>query len=243
MHSLYSRHPNGLLKTHTGTRRARPRSVFNVRLFNGNLESFIKVPITSLPAWHCSSSYLFPVLLWLSGHFGGFPQSILALVLSFTNQKNNNIFVLRWILETFLVSQWALAVCVWDVGVALIDLEGCGRKGMAVGGINVCLSQLPWLTADLASLSCSGREIHSSSKARAEASESSRINDSQWADARLIRCAASLLRPFLCLPLVTVSGPALSCPVPTVFFWVWCQHRVEWGCTLSKSFGGQLLWS
>lgn len=80
MHFLYSRHPNGPLKTHTGTRRARPRSVFNVRLFNGNLESFIKVPITSLPAWHCSSSYLFPVLLWLSGHFGGFPQSILALV-------------------------------------------------------------------------------------------------------------------------------------------------------------------
>lgn len=50
MHSLYSRHPNGPFKTLTGTRRARPRSVFNVRLFNGNLESFIKVLITSLPA-------------------------------------------------------------------------------------------------------------------------------------------------------------------------------------------------
>ncbi len=90
MHSLYSRHPNGPLKTHTGTRRARPRSVFNVRLFNGNLESFIKVLITSLPAWHCSSSYLFSVLLWLSGHFGGFPQSILALIYLLTNNNNNN---------------------------------------------------------------------------------------------------------------------------------------------------------
>lgn len=48
MHSLYFRY----LKNHTGTRRARPRSVFNVRLFNGNLESFIKVLTNSLPAWH-----------------------------------------------------------------------------------------------------------------------------------------------------------------------------------------------
>ncbi|KAA8590622.1 hypothetical protein FQN60_014556 [Etheostoma spectabile] len=39
---MTTRHPNGPLKTHTGTRRARPCSVFNVRLFNGNLESFIK---------------------------------------------------------------------------------------------------------------------------------------------------------------------------------------------------------
>ncbi|KAM9754928.1 SLIT-ROBO Rho GTPase-activating protein 1 isoform 1-T1 [Menidia menidia] len=39
---MTTRHPNGLFKTLTGTRRARPRSVFNVRLFNGNLESFIK---------------------------------------------------------------------------------------------------------------------------------------------------------------------------------------------------------
>lgn len=124
MHSLYSRHPNGPFKTLTGTRRARPRSVFNVKLFNGNLESFIKVLITSLPAWHCSSSYLFSVLLWLSGHFGGFPQNILALILSFTNKQKKQWFVLRWILETFLMSQWALAVCVWDVRVALIDLEG-----------------------------------------------------------------------------------------------------------------------
>uniref|UniRef100_A0AAQ4PIX5 SLIT-ROBO Rho GTPase-activating protein 1 n=1 Tax=Gasterosteus aculeatus aculeatus TaxID=481459 RepID=A0AAQ4PIX5_GASAC len=49
MHSLYSRHPNGPFKTLTGTRRARPRSVFNVRLFNGNLESFIKDSGQAIP--------------------------------------------------------------------------------------------------------------------------------------------------------------------------------------------------
>uniref|UniRef100_A0A673BCQ9 SLIT-ROBO Rho GTPase-activating protein 1-like n=1 Tax=Sphaeramia orbicularis TaxID=375764 RepID=A0A673BCQ9_9TELE len=37
------------LQTHTGTRRARPRSVFNVRLFNGNLESFIKDSGQAIP--------------------------------------------------------------------------------------------------------------------------------------------------------------------------------------------------
>uniref|UniRef100_A0A8C9YM35 SLIT-ROBO Rho GTPase-activating protein 1 n=1 Tax=Sander lucioperca TaxID=283035 RepID=A0A8C9YM35_SANLU len=42
-------HPNGSLKTHTGTRRARPCSVFNVRLFNGNLESFIKDSGQAIP--------------------------------------------------------------------------------------------------------------------------------------------------------------------------------------------------
>uniref|UniRef100_A0A667XVQ9 SLIT-ROBO Rho GTPase activating protein 1 n=1 Tax=Myripristis murdjan TaxID=586833 RepID=A0A667XVQ9_9TELE len=40
--------PNLPLRSHTGTRRARPRSVFNVKLFNGNLESFIKVLVTHL---------------------------------------------------------------------------------------------------------------------------------------------------------------------------------------------------
>uniref|UniRef100_A0A671YQZ0 SLIT-ROBO Rho GTPase activating protein 1 n=1 Tax=Sparus aurata TaxID=8175 RepID=A0A671YQZ0_SPAAU len=44
-----ARHPNGPYKTHTGTRRARPRSVFNVRLFNGNLESFIKDSGQAIP--------------------------------------------------------------------------------------------------------------------------------------------------------------------------------------------------
>lgn len=35
-------------KPHSGTnRRARPRSVFNVKLFNGNLESFVKVLVKS----------------------------------------------------------------------------------------------------------------------------------------------------------------------------------------------------
>uniref|UniRef100_A0AAQ4PQC3 SLIT-ROBO Rho GTPase-activating protein 1 n=1 Tax=Gasterosteus aculeatus aculeatus TaxID=481459 RepID=A0AAQ4PQC3_GASAC len=42
-------HPNGPFKTLTGTRRARPRSVFNVRLFNGNLESFIKDSGQAIP--------------------------------------------------------------------------------------------------------------------------------------------------------------------------------------------------
>ncbi|GLD60711.1 SLIT-ROBO Rho GTPase-activating protein 1 isoform X1 [Lates japonicus] len=46
---MTTRHPNGPLKTHTGTRRARPRSVFNVRLFNGNLESFIKDSGQAIP--------------------------------------------------------------------------------------------------------------------------------------------------------------------------------------------------
>ncbi|XP_062246046.1 SLIT-ROBO Rho GTPase-activating protein 1 isoform X5 [Platichthys flesus] len=46
---MTTRYPNGLLKTHTGTRRARPRSVFNVRLFNGNLESFIKDSGQAIP--------------------------------------------------------------------------------------------------------------------------------------------------------------------------------------------------
>lgn len=44
IHALCCRPPNGQLRTHTGTRRARPRSIFHVRLFNGNLESYIKVP-------------------------------------------------------------------------------------------------------------------------------------------------------------------------------------------------------
>uniref|UniRef100_G3PJ49 SLIT-ROBO Rho GTPase-activating protein 1 n=1 Tax=Gasterosteus aculeatus aculeatus TaxID=481459 RepID=G3PJ49_GASAC len=43
------KHPNGPFKTLTGTRRARPRSVFNVRLFNGNLESFIKDSGQAIP--------------------------------------------------------------------------------------------------------------------------------------------------------------------------------------------------
>uniref|UniRef100_A0A3Q2D5A6 SLIT-ROBO Rho GTPase-activating protein 1 n=1 Tax=Cyprinodon variegatus TaxID=28743 RepID=A0A3Q2D5A6_CYPVA len=44
-----SRHPNGQYKTLTGTRRARPRSCFNVKLFNGNLESFIKDSGQAIP--------------------------------------------------------------------------------------------------------------------------------------------------------------------------------------------------
>uniref|UniRef100_A0A674NR88 SLIT-ROBO Rho GTPase-activating protein 1 n=1 Tax=Takifugu rubripes TaxID=31033 RepID=A0A674NR88_TAKRU len=47
------------LKNHTGTRRARPRSVFNVRLFNGNLESFIKVHSDKLPPRYDSTSFYF----------------------------------------------------------------------------------------------------------------------------------------------------------------------------------------
>ncbi|XP_061891398.1 SLIT-ROBO Rho GTPase-activating protein 1 isoform X3 [Entelurus aequoreus] len=46
---MTTRHPNGLFKTHTGTRRARPRSVFNVRLFNGNMESYIKDSGQAIP--------------------------------------------------------------------------------------------------------------------------------------------------------------------------------------------------
>ncbi|XP_077953937.1 SLIT-ROBO Rho GTPase-activating protein 1-like isoform X6 [Gasterosteus aculeatus] len=46
---MTTRHPNGPFKTLTGTRRARPRSVFNVRLFNGNLESFIKDSGQAIP--------------------------------------------------------------------------------------------------------------------------------------------------------------------------------------------------
>ncbi|XP_028440311.1 SLIT-ROBO Rho GTPase-activating protein 1 isoform X3 [Perca flavescens] len=46
---MTTRHPNGSLKTHTGTRRARPCSVFNVKLFNGNLESFIKDSGQAIP--------------------------------------------------------------------------------------------------------------------------------------------------------------------------------------------------
>uniref|UniRef100_A0A8C6UE38 SLIT-ROBO Rho GTPase-activating protein 1 n=1 Tax=Neogobius melanostomus TaxID=47308 RepID=A0A8C6UE38_9GOBI len=42
-------HPNGAFRTLTGTRRPRPRSVFNVRLFNGNLESFIKDSGQAIP--------------------------------------------------------------------------------------------------------------------------------------------------------------------------------------------------
>lgn len=72
MHSLCSRHPNGLLKTHTVNRRARPRSIFNVRLFNGNLETFIKVLIYNLLVDSALPLIYFPTLLWLSDHCGGF---------------------------------------------------------------------------------------------------------------------------------------------------------------------------
>lgn len=93
--SLYSRHPNGAFRTHTGTRRARPRSVFNVRLFNGNLESFIKVLIASLllDLFFFSFSYLFSVSLWLPGHLVGSPASVLAFDLSFYQQQNKSMFV------------------------------------------------------------------------------------------------------------------------------------------------------
>lgn len=80
---------------------------------------------------------------------------------------------------------------------ALIDLEGRGRRGAAVGGINICVCQHPGLTAELACLSRSGRDILCSwSKEGAEASDNNRINGSLAAHARLMRCAASLLRPF-----------------------------------------------
>lgn len=89
MHSLYSRHPNGPFRTLTGTRRARPRSVFNVRLFNGNLESFIKVLMTSPPA--CSSSYLLSVLRWLSGSFLVGSPGALKLWLIFYQQTTTQL--------------------------------------------------------------------------------------------------------------------------------------------------------
>lgn len=75
--------------------------------------------------------------------------------------KTNNICMLRWIVETFLSSQWALAVSNWDIGVALKDLEGCGRRGTArlLEGLIGHLPQLHWLTADLVSLGCYGRNI------------------------------------------------------------------------------------
>lgn len=89
IHSLCSRHPNGPYRTLTGTRRARPRSVFNVRLFNGNLESFIKVLIASLPL-DCSPSpirFLFPsgFLVILVGS----PVSVLALIIIYQQQNMN----------------------------------------------------------------------------------------------------------------------------------------------------------
>uniref|UniRef100_A0A667YDL5 SLIT-ROBO Rho GTPase-activating protein 1 n=1 Tax=Myripristis murdjan TaxID=586833 RepID=A0A667YDL5_9TELE len=46
---MTTRPPNLPLRSHTGTRRARPRSVFNVKLFNGNLESFIKDSGQAIP--------------------------------------------------------------------------------------------------------------------------------------------------------------------------------------------------
>lgn len=111
--------------------------------------------------------------------------------------------MLRWILETLLMSQWALAV----VTVALIDLVGCRRRGMAVGGINVCL------TANLVSLSCSGRDIVCSfSRASAEASESSRImavrQPGIWCQTETV-CRLSLLA--FSLPLA--GGRVQSCLV------------------------------
>uniref|UniRef100_A0A8C8DJM0 SLIT-ROBO Rho GTPase-activating protein 1 n=1 Tax=Oryzias sinensis TaxID=183150 RepID=A0A8C8DJM0_9TELE len=47
--ALCSRHPNGQLRTHTGPRRARPRSIFHVKLFNGNLDSYIKDSGQAIP--------------------------------------------------------------------------------------------------------------------------------------------------------------------------------------------------
>lgn len=88
---------------------------------------------------------------------------------------------------------------------ALIDLEGRGRRGAAVGGINICVCQHSGLSAELACLSCSGRDILCSrSKEGAEASDNNRINGSLQAHARLMRCAASH-----CLSLVAVLSPAV----------------------------------
>lgn len=116
------------------------------------------------------------------------------------------------------------------------------RRGVAVGGINVCLRQLPWLTADLASLSCSGRDAlsSSSSRARAEASENGRINGSQGADARLIKVCC-LPPPASSLPLT--GGGVRSCPVlsssPRCLLW-WFDASTEWneGALLVKALVG-----
>ena len=252
-HSLYSRHPNGLLKTHTGTRRARPRSVFNVRLFNGNLESFIKVLIISLSGRRRSSSFSIFCLALAFWPFWWVPPKHLSFDLS---SINNNEKLKQHICAKMAsgnlphesVSSGSLCLRCRGGGWHWQVSEGCRRRGLAVGGINVCLRQLPPdSAADLASLSRPGRDplVLSSSRAGAGASESSRVDGSQGAD------AAELIRYACCLPPPASRGlspeaePAWSCPALTVFFWVGCQHRVEWGVHSSsvKSFGGQLLWS
>lgn len=83
-----------------------------------------------------------------------------------------------------------------------------------------------------------GDILSSASRVRAEASENSRIDGSRGADAKLIRCAAPLLRSLHCLSPVAVSSPAWSCPVPAVLLWVWCQHRVECDALLVKALVG-----
>lgn len=140
MHSLYSRN----LKNHTGTRRARPRSVFNVKLFNGNLESFIKVLSSKLPTRYCPTSFLFSFFLWLSRQVMGFPHSPLA---SICFKK----FMLRWTVEeTLLTAQWALGF--WDLKGGA-DFKGCCRGGAAFGSRRVSLPAPASLTScDPASL-------------------------------------------------------------------------------------------
>lgn len=135
MHSLYSRH----LKNHTGTRRARPRSVFNVRLFNGNLESFIQVLSSELPARYRSTSFLFSLCVWLSRHFMAFPHSLLASIY-FENlcakvDCGGN-------LPHCFVSPGALRSegCRWF-------LKGCRRGGAGLGGRSVSLPASASLTS------------------------------------------------------------------------------------------------
>lgn len=170
MHSLYSRHPNGPFKTLTGTRRARPRSVFNVRLFNGNLESFIKVLITSLPAWRHSSSYLFLSCSSFLVILVGSPK---ALELCFTGkltQKQQPSCLDRGNISSWVYELSGRLGLTWEGGGGS-DWSGGGRRrrGMALG-------QLPWLPADLASAP-SPRELLRSKRAR----EQSGTNGSQRA--------------------------------------------------------------
>ncbi len=233
MHSLYSRHPNGPFKTHTGTRRARPRSVFNVRLFNGNLESFIKVLVPNLTTLHCLSSYLFSDFLWLSGQFGGFPKKYLSFDFSFTSNTSKqkaHVFALDGSGTRPYESVSSGCLCMRCKGRHWWIWRAAGGEA-AVGGINVCVGQLHWLTADLAWVRCSGRDTLSSSayRARAEASEKQQC---KWQSGSGCQTDKVLLPPPSsgpphCLSLVAVSGPAGSCPFPNVYFGVQSGMKVH----------------
>lgn len=89
--------------------------------------------------------------------------------------------------------------------VALIDLEGGGRRGGAVGGINICVCQHPGLAAELACLS------RSWSRAGAEASGNNGINGGQGAGGGCQTDKVCCLPPsaFHCLSLVARSHALL----------------------------------